>query len=144
MEKIYTINLYKAWKKVPVWKRPKKSVKAIREFLSRHMKTREESVKISVWLNMEIWKNSIKNPPRKIKVKAIKDEKGIVKVELFEKPKRALKLERKLKEKQGKKEEKKEKGKEERKKEEKMEKEESKESGKGDKEKSKGDGEKKK
>lgn len=95
MERVYTINIYKEWKKVPIWKRTKKSIKAIKEFLARHMKTKPENIKIDIWLNMEIWKNSIKNPPRKIKIRAIKDEKGIVKVELFEKPKRALKLERK-------------------------------------------------
>ncbi len=104
-ERIYTINLYKEWKKVPVWKRTKKAIKAIRKFMARHMKTEENKVKIDVWLNMEIWKRNIKNPPRKIKVKAFKDDKGFVKVELFEKPKKLLKIERKS-EKKEKKEEK--------------------------------------
>ncbi|MEM4648141.1 MAG: 50S ribosomal protein L31e [Candidatus Pacearchaeota archaeon] len=97
MERIYTINLYKEWKNVPYWKRTKRCINAIRKFLSRHMKTSPDKVKISIWLNMEIWKNSIKNPPRKIRVKAIKDEKGIVNVELLEKPKKLIKLEKKSK-----------------------------------------------
>lgn len=109
MERIYTINLYKEWKKVARWKRTKRAINAIRKFMARHMKVNEDKVKIDPWLNIEIWKNSIKNPPRKIKVKAIKDEKG-VKVELFEKPKKLLKIERKKerkkKEEKGKKEEK--------------------------------------
>jgi large subunit ribosomal protein L31e len=95
MERVYTINLYREWKKVPAWKRTKRAINAIKKFMAKHMKTEEKNVKIDVWLNMEIWKSSIKNPPRKIKVKALKDEKGIVKVELFEKPKKLLKIERK-------------------------------------------------
>ncbi len=94
-ERIYTINLYKEWKKVHIWKRTKKCIKAIREFIAKHMKANVEDVKIDMWVNIEIWKNSIKNPPRKIRIKAIKDEKGIVKVELLEKPKKLLKLEKK-------------------------------------------------
>lgn len=97
MERVYTINLYKEWKKVPVWKRTKKSIKAIKEFLSRHMKTSPNKIKIDNWVNREIWKNSIKNPPKKIRIKAIKDEKGFIKVELLEKPKKLLKIEKKSK-----------------------------------------------
>jgi len=97
-EKVYTINLYNEWKKVQPWKRAKKSITAIKKFIAKNMKVKDKDVKINTWLNAEIWKNSIKNPPRSIKVKAVKDEKGAkVEVELFEKPKRLLKLELKEK-----------------------------------------------
>ncbi|MEM4357941.1 MAG: 50S ribosomal protein L31e [Candidatus Pacearchaeota archaeon] len=94
-ERIYTINLFKGWKKVPYWKRAKKSVNVIRNFIVRNMHASVNNIKLDTWLNAELWKKSSSNPPRRIRVKATKDEKGIVKVELFEKPKKLLKLERK-------------------------------------------------
>ena len=77
--------------KAPNYRKTKKSVSAVREFLQKHMKC--EEVKIGKYLNLELWKHGRKNPPAKIQVKAIKDkvkikdkEVEIVNVELVNAP----------------------------------------------------------
>jgi len=104
-EKILTINLYNAWKRTKYWKRAKKSVTEIRKVIAKNFRVDEKDVVIDPWLNAEVWKNSISNPPRKIKVKASKEEEKVV-VELFETPKKKLKAEKKKLLKETKKEEK--------------------------------------
>ncbi len=87
-EKEYTIPLRREWAKVPRYKRANKAVKAIKEFLARHMKIYDRDlgkIKIDKYINEEIWFRGIKNPPARIKVKATK-EGEIVRVELFEMP----------------------------------------------------------
>ncbi len=81
LERVYTVPLRKEYRKGPRWKRTKKAVRALRQFLSRHMKS--ENVKLGKELNEELWKHGIRNPPHHVKVTATKDEKGIVKAELF-------------------------------------------------------------
>jgi len=81
LERTYIIPLRSEWSKVPKYKRAKKAVKAIKEFMQRHMKS--DNVKVGEILNKLIWQNGIKNPPHKVKVTAIKEEDGMVKVELF-------------------------------------------------------------
>lgn len=72
--------------KAPRWNRTKKAVIALRQFLAKHMKS--ENVLLGKELNEEMWKHGIQNPPHHVKVKAVKDDKGVVKAELFgaEKP----------------------------------------------------------
>ena len=81
LERTYTIPLRKEYRKVPKWKRTKKAVSAVKKFLQKHMKS--EEVKLGKHLNEKLWKHGIKNPPHHIKVTVLKDEKGIVKAELF-------------------------------------------------------------
>jgi len=86
LERIYVIPLLKEWSKVPRYKRAKKAIRAIREFIVRHMKIRDRDlnkVRINKYVNEEIWFRGIKKPPHKIKVKAIK-EGDIVRVELVD------------------------------------------------------------
>lgn len=116
LERIYNIPLRKEFQKSPRWKRTKKAVKALREFIVKHMKS--EDVKVGKYLNEKLWQHGIKNPPHHIKVKASKDEKGKVFVELAELPKEAV-FEKEKKEKKDKEKEAKEKSKEEKKPEEK-------------------------
>jgi len=88
LEREYIIPLRNKWKRVPRYKKANKAIKAIKEFLVRHMKLRDNDlskVKIDKYLNEEIWFRGIRKPPSKIKVKAIK-EGDIVKVELAELP----------------------------------------------------------
>lgn len=88
LEKEYTIPLRWEWNKVPRYKRANKAVKAIKEFLVRHMKIYDrdlKKIKIDKYLNEFVWFRGIRNPPARIKVKAVK-EGEIVKVELFELP----------------------------------------------------------
>ena len=63
------------------YKRAKRAVNIVKEFLEKHMKSSD--VKLGQMINRELWKRGIKNPPGKIKVVAIKDDKGSVKAELF-------------------------------------------------------------
>lgn len=82
LERTYTIPLRREFQKAPKYKRAKKAVTAVREFMQKHMKSK--NILIGPKLNLKIWERGIKNPPHHIKVVAIKDEKDdIVRVELF-------------------------------------------------------------
>lgn len=81
LERTYNIPLRKEWLKVPRYKRAKKAVKAVKEFLMKHMKS--EDVKIGKRLNLKLWEHGIKNPPHHIKVNAVKYSDGLVRAELF-------------------------------------------------------------
>ena len=86
IEREYIIPLRKKFQHVPKYKRANKAVKIIREFLVRHMKIYDRNlnrVKLDKYLNEYLWFRGIKNPPEKIKVKAIR-EGDIVRVELVE------------------------------------------------------------
>jgi large subunit ribosomal protein L31e len=93
LERTYNVPLRKEFQKVARWKKTKKAVKALREFLAKHMKS--EDVKLSKELNEKIWKHGIKNPPHHVKVSVTKDDKGVVKADLFEKKKAVPKKEAK-------------------------------------------------
>ena len=81
LERTYNVPLRKEYRKVANWKRTKKAVTALRQFLAKHMKS--ENVKLGKELNDFLWKHGIKNPPHHVKVNVTKDEKGLVKAELF-------------------------------------------------------------
>ena len=83
LERTYNVPLRKEWLKAPMYRRSKKAVTALTEFAAKHMKTDIEKVKIGKQVNLFIWKDGIKNPPHHVKVNMIKDDEGIVKVELF-------------------------------------------------------------
>ena len=88
IEREYIIPLRKRFKHVPRYKKTPKAIKTIKEFLVRHMKIRDRDlskIKIDGYLNEAVWQKGIKNPPSKIKVKALK--KGdIIRVELVDFP----------------------------------------------------------
>jgi large subunit ribosomal protein L31e len=54
----------------------------IKEFAKKHMKS--EEIKIDQDLNRQIWKRGKTNPPRKVRVKMVKDDNGIVIVSSYE------------------------------------------------------------
>ena len=81
IERTYTVPLRSEYLKSPRWKRTKKAVIALRQFLVHHMKS--ENVKIGKELNEALWQHGIKNPPHKIKLVARKDADGVVTAELF-------------------------------------------------------------
>ena len=76
LERVYNVPLRNEWRKAPRYKRAKKAVTALREFLQKHMKC--EDVRISNHANMLIHKNGRENVPHHIKVvaKKNKDDKG--------------------------------------------------------------------
>ncbi len=80
LERVYNVPLRKEWLKAPKYKRTKKAVTALREFIMKHMKS--DNVKINKFVNLELWKHGIKNPPHHIKIKAIKHKDDSVMVEL--------------------------------------------------------------
>ncbi|MDE1848946.1 MAG: 50S ribosomal protein L31e [Nanoarchaeota archaeon] len=88
IEREYIIPLRVKWKHVARYKRANRAVKAIKEFLVRHMKIRDgdlNKVLVDKFLNEFVWGRGIKNPPSKVKVRAIKED-GVVKAELSEMP----------------------------------------------------------
>ena len=81
IERTYNVPLRKEFMKVPRWRKTQKAVKALREFLSKHMKS--ENIKLSKEVNEQLWKHGIRNPPHHIKVNVSKDSEGLVKAELY-------------------------------------------------------------
>src|SRR3989338_1810706 len=81
LERTYTIPLSRELLKVPYYRKAKKAGRVVRAFIEKHMKS--DNVKIGRHLNMKIWENGIKNPPKNIKVTVSKDSTGMVKAELF-------------------------------------------------------------
>jgi len=77
-ERVYTINLSRAWESPPRWQRAKYAILLIRRFISRHMKVPEDRVWIDNALNELIWSRGAQKPPRKVVVRAIymEDEEG--------------------------------------------------------------------
>ena len=69
-QRTYTIPLRKAFQDKPPQRRAKTAVKAVKTFLSKHMKADEANIKLSSSLNEVIWANGARNPPAKITVVA--------------------------------------------------------------------------
>lgn len=90
LEREYVVPLRREWLKVPTYKRANKAVKALKQFIARHMKIYDRDlrkIKIDIHLNNEIRFRGMRYPPAKIKVKATKHEDGNVIVRLVELPK---------------------------------------------------------
>jgi large subunit ribosomal protein L31e len=89
-ERIYTIPLGRAWISPPK-KRAPRAIRIIRGFIIRHMKIKTAAIEeeaerlvISNEVNEKIWSSGIKKPPRKIRVRAVKDKEGTVTLHLAE------------------------------------------------------------
>ena len=82
-ERIYTIPFYPKLKLSTRYKRAPRAVRIMKDFIFRHMKA--EDIIIDPELNEYIWARGIQKPPRKVRVRAIKDEEGIVELYLVEK-----------------------------------------------------------
>jgi large subunit ribosomal protein L31e len=88
IEREYIIPLRSKFKHVARYKKTPKAVKEVKKYLARHMKIYDrdlDNIKISKFVNEFIWARGIKNPPHKIKVKAVKQGQ-IVRVELVDMP----------------------------------------------------------
>ncbi len=68
-EMLYTVPLKYAWYG-PHNDRTRKAVDILKRFIMRHMKVKE--VKITQELNEKLWERGMKNPPRRIRVRAAK------------------------------------------------------------------------
>ncbi|MCW8965092.1 MAG: 50S ribosomal protein L31e [Candidatus Pacearchaeota archaeon] len=88
IEREYVIPLREKCRPVARYKKTNKAIKSVKEFLARHMKIRDRDlnkIKLDIHLNEFLWARGIKNPPHKVKVKAVK-EGDIVRAELAEYP----------------------------------------------------------
>jgi len=75
-ERTYTIPLRHVHAVTPRMRRAPRSVRDVRAFIARHMSA--EEVSISNEVNELLWARSINKPPRRIKVRAVKDKEGKV------------------------------------------------------------------
>jgi large subunit ribosomal protein L31e len=90
-ERFYTIPLRKVWIS-PRKKRAPKAARIVKSFVLKHMKVRteaegeEEAEKLVIdnEVNEKLWSRGIEKPPRKIRVRVVKDKEGIVTVLLAE------------------------------------------------------------
>jgi large subunit ribosomal protein L31e len=90
-ERFYTIPLRKAWI-VPRKKRAPKAARIVKSFVLKHMKVRTEAegeeepekLVIDNEVNEKLWSRGIEKPPRKIKVRIVKDTEGVITVLLAE------------------------------------------------------------
>ena len=74
-EKFYDLNLRRIWN-APREKRTPRAVRFLREFVAQRMKTTE--VSLSEETNSMLWQRGISKPPRKIRIRVVKDKKGRV------------------------------------------------------------------
>ena len=81
IERTITIPL-RATKMAPRSRRALRAVKEVRENVARHMKADAEKVWIDQALNEKIWERGIQKPPKRITVKAVKYDDGLVEVTL--------------------------------------------------------------
>src|SRR3989344_4769037 len=89
LEREYIIPLRNEWRKGANYERAGKAIKTIKKFIAKHMKVSDRDVskvKLDQWLNQEVWFKGKKKPPARIKVRAIKESNGMVRVELAELP----------------------------------------------------------
>jgi large subunit ribosomal protein L31e len=70
LKREYVIPLRRKTRFAPKWRRSKKAVSVLREFIKKHMKT--DNVIVCRELNEAIWQRGIKNPPGKVSVIALK------------------------------------------------------------------------
>lgn len=90
LEREYTIPLRNICKRAASYKKTRRAVKAIKEFIAKHMKVVDrnvDNVRLDVQFNNEIWFRGRSSPPAKVRVKAVK-EGDIVRVTFAEMPQR--------------------------------------------------------
>ncbi|MFH1394236.1 MAG: 50S ribosomal protein L31e [Candidatus Micrarchaeota archaeon] len=76
LERIYTVPLGGAYDVVRN-RRARRAVKLLKSFLEQHMKADGAEVSVSNALNAYIWKSGIQKPPRRVKVRAIKENSTV-------------------------------------------------------------------
>lgn len=78
LKREYVVPLRRKSSTAPKWRRSKKSIVVLKEFMKKHMKA--EDVIVCKELNESIWENGIKNPPGKVSVVAANvDVAGVTK-----------------------------------------------------------------
>ncbi|MBM3228844.1 hypothetical protein FJZ26_00270 [Candidatus Parvarchaeota archaeon] len=72
LERIYTVNLSKAYSHIRT-RRARYAMDLLENFVARHMKAEASDVRISNQLNGLVWSHGMEKPPRKIKIRAVKE-----------------------------------------------------------------------
>ena len=72
LKREYVVPLRRKTRTAPKWRRSKKSVSVLKEFMQKHMKT--DDIIVCSELNEYIWNNGAKNPPGKVSVTALRTE----------------------------------------------------------------------
>jgi len=72
LKREYVVPLRRKSRTAPKWRRSKKSMSVLKEFITKHMKT--DKIIIGNELNEKIWENGIKNPPGKVSIIALKKD----------------------------------------------------------------------
>jgi large subunit ribosomal protein L31e len=81
-ERIYTVPFRRVYWARSRHNRANREVKALREFVQRHMKP--EGLLIQPEVNERIWARGIQRPPRKLRIRATKNSENEVKIYLAE------------------------------------------------------------
>jgi large subunit ribosomal protein L31e len=95
-EKVLVIPLRREARRSAKNMRKNRSVRAIRAFLARHMRTDPSNVSISQQLNEHLWKGGLHNNLASIKVKVKTGEEGKVLVSMLDERERPKKEKRRL------------------------------------------------
>lgn len=74
-EKFYDLNLRRIWT-APREKRTPRAVRYVRQYAAQRMKT--DDVSLSEETNSLLWNRGISKPPRKIRIRVVKDKEGKV------------------------------------------------------------------
>ena len=74
-EKFYDLNLRRIWT-APREKRTPRAVRYVRQYAAQRMKT--DDVSLSEETNNLLWTRGISKPPRKIRIRVVKDKEGKV------------------------------------------------------------------
>lgn len=81
-ERIYTVPLRKAYWTGSRLRRANRAVRVLKKFVERHMKPEEMLIMPEV--NEQIWSRGIEKPPRRIRIRATKNDENLVRVYLAE------------------------------------------------------------
>ncbi len=81
-ERIYTVPLRKAYWTGSRLRRANRAVRILQKFVTRHMKPEELLIQPEV--NEHIWSRGIQKPPRRIRIRATKNDENLVRVYLAE------------------------------------------------------------
>jgi large subunit ribosomal protein L31e len=81
-ERIYTVPLRKVYWTGNRLRRAKRAVRELQKFVERHMKP--EFLVIQPEVNERIWSRGMQKPPRRIRIRATKNDEDLVRVYLAE------------------------------------------------------------
>ncbi len=81
-ERIYTVPLRKAYWTGSRMRRANKAVRILKTFVWRHMKPEELLIEPEV--NEALWARGMQSPPRRIRIRATKNDENLVRVYLAE------------------------------------------------------------